>query len=289
MMNQGNLHQGCGTRKFLTTRITLKTNCLMLKDDEEMRAIFFVGTAGSGKSTMVGAGREWFNGRGTNAMTLNLDPGAERLPYVPDIDVRDYVHLDEVMDRYGLGPNGAIIVSSDLIAEDFGEILEEAEQYDPDYLLVDTPGQLELFVFRASGTYIIEAFRREEVITAFLIDPFLAQTASSFTSILLLSATVQLRLGVPIARVLSKSDMLTEDQLERIDNWMSDPDKLHDALLSESGPAKSLATQICSLLFQTQGGFDLIKVSSVQGWGFEDLYTHIQMVYEASDDFIVPP
>ena len=287
-MNQGNLHQGRRRRKFLETQITVKRNGLMLKDDEEMRAIFFIGTAGSGKSTMVGAGKDWFQERGTSAMTLNLDPGAERLPYVPDIDVRDYVHLDEVMDRYGLGPNGAIIVSSDLMAEDFGEILEEAEQYDPDYLLVDTPGQLELFVFRASGAFIIEAFSKEEVITAFLIDPFLTQTASSFTSILLLSTTVQLRLGVPVARVLSKSDMLTQEQLERIDEWVSDPDKLHEALLSETGAGKSLATQVCSLLYETEGGFELIKVSSAQGWGFEDLYTQIQMAYEASDDFIVP-
>lgn len=259
-----------------------------MKHDEEMRVIFFLGTAGSGKSSMASAAKSWFLERGVNVMTANLDPGAERLPYVPDIDVREYVRLDEVMDRYGLGPNGAIIVSCDLVAEDFGDILKEIEEYDPDYLMVDTPGQLELFVFRASGTYIAKAFGKEETIAAFLVDPYLAQTPSSFTSVLLLSATAELRLGLPLIRVLSKYDMLSDEQRETIDTWCSEPDTLYRALQDEAGPAKSLALQLCSLLMEIEGPFDLVKVSAKEGEGFEDLYNGIQMVYEAGDDFIVP-
>jgi len=259
-----------------------------LKHDEKMRVIFFLGTAGSGKSSMASAARNWFSERGTNVITANLDPGAERLPYVPDVDVREYVRLDEVMDRYGLGPNGAIIVSADLVAEDFGDILKEIEEYSPDYLMVDTPGQLELFVFRASGSYIVKALGKEETIAAFLIDPFLAQTPSSFTSVLLLSATAELRLGVPLIRVLSKCDMLSDEQRETIETWCSEPDTLYQALQDETGPAKSFASRICSLLMEIEGPFNLLRVSAKEGKGFEDLYSGIQMAYEGGDDFIVP-
>ena len=256
-----------------------------MKDDEELKAIFLLGTAGSGKSTMASVAKKWLVSNGVNALTANLDPGAERLPYVPDVDVRDYVQLDEVMDRYGLGPNGAMIVSCDLIAEDFGDVVEEIEEYSPDYVMFDTPGQLELFVFRASGAFVVKALERDQTIAAFLVDPFLVQTPSSFTSILLLSATAELRLGVPVMRVLSKCDMLTEEQLELVDEWTTNPDSLYADLLNEKGPTKSLATGLCSVLVDTEESFNLYKVSAREERGFEDLYTAIQMAYEGGDDF----
>ena len=268
--------------------VTLLRAKVVLKNDEKMKVMIFLGTAGSGKSSMVYGAKNWLVEHGANVLTANLDPGAEKLPYVPDLDIRDYIRLDEVMDRYSLGPNGAMIVATDLIAEDFTEILGEIEAYTPDYLMVDTPGQLELFVFRASGVFIVEALSGEETIASFLIDPFLTHTPSSFTSILLLSATTQLKLGVPVIRVLSKRDILTEEQIERIDNWISDPDILYDALLDEKGPIKSLATGLCNLLTDTEESFNLIKVSAKEGYGFEDLYTQIQMTYEAGDDTIIP-
>jgi hypothetical protein len=253
-----------------------------------MKVIFFLGTAGSGKSSMAFGAQRWFQQRGTHALTANLDPGAERLPYVPDIDVRDYIRLDEVMDEYGLGPNGGIIASSDLMADNFDVIREEIEDYEPDYLLIDTPGQLELFVFRASGIFIVRALRREETIAAFLVDPFLTQTPSSFVSILLLSLTAELKLGIPTIRVLSKADILSEDQMQTVDSWVSEPEILNDALLAEGGPATTLATRLCRMLGETEESFKILKASAREGWGYEDLYTEIQVNYEGGEDFIVP-
>jgi GTPase SAR1 family protein len=37
---------------------------------------------------------------------VNLDPANDCLPYTPDIDVRELVSLDAVMEELGLGPNG---------------------------------------------------------------------------------------------------------------------------------------------------------------------------------------
>ena len=87
-----------------------------------MNFIYFVGTAGSGKSTMVGAFKAWLEDNGIDSLTVNLDPGAEKLSYVPDIDIREWVSLDEVMAEYALGPNGAQITAADLMAMNVDKI-----------------------------------------------------------------------------------------------------------------------------------------------------------------------
>jgi GTPase SAR1 family protein len=66
-----------------------------------------------------------------SAITLNLDPGSKTMPYVPDIDIRDYIVLDEVMNEYGLGPNGAMILSSDLMVNYLDDIKDEIDEYSP--------------------------------------------------------------------------------------------------------------------------------------------------------------
>ena len=71
------------------------------------RNLYFLGTAGSGKSTMVHAFQQWMNSQGLDCVTANMDPGAETLQYSPDLDVRDYVRLAEIMEEQDLGPNGA--------------------------------------------------------------------------------------------------------------------------------------------------------------------------------------
>ena len=67
-----------------------------------MRFIYFVGTAGSGKSTLVHAYKEWLDYNGIDAITVNLDPGSDMIPYTADIDIREWVNLQEVMDEYNL-------------------------------------------------------------------------------------------------------------------------------------------------------------------------------------------
>src|SRR5207247_911591 len=112
------------------------------------RNLYFIGTAGCGKSTMVRGFDDWMASQGLDIVTVNLDPGAERVPYDIDIDVRDWIRLAEVMEEHGLGPNGAQVVAADLLAMDAGEIQETMDTFRTNYFLIDTPGQMELFTFR---------------------------------------------------------------------------------------------------------------------------------------------
>src|SRR5437870_4485008 len=164
------------------------------------RNLYFLGTAGSGKSTMVYAFQLWMNSQGLDCVTVNLDPGAEALQYSPDLDVRDYVNLEEVMAEQGLGPNGAQVAAADMAAMNAKELADVLETFETNYVLIDTPGQIELFTFRASGPVLIDAFGRADSALVYLNDPALVKTASGFISSVLLNATVQFRHGLPLDR-----------------------------------------------------------------------------------------
>ena len=97
--------------------------------------LYFVGAAGSGKSSLTNGFKLWMDRMGYDTATINLDPGVEHLPYAPDIDVREWFALSDVMEEYGLGPNGAQILAADMIALRTEEMREMVEEINSDYIL----------------------------------------------------------------------------------------------------------------------------------------------------------
>ena len=90
--------------------------------------LYFVGPAGAGKSTLVASFQDWMTASGYEAVTVNLDPGAETVPYEVGIDVRERFTLASVMDEYSLGPNGAQIVCSDLLALEIDWLADQIKE-----------------------------------------------------------------------------------------------------------------------------------------------------------------
>ena len=181
-----------------------------------MRFIYFVGTAGSGKSTLVQAYKEWLDYNGIDSIIVNLDPGADSTPYTPDIDIREWICLDEVMEEYGLGPNGAQVVASDLMAMNADKLTGALDDFKTKYVLVDTPGQLELFAFRDSSLRIVEALGRDKSMIVYTSDPMLYRSPNGFVSGKMLSTLVQFRLGLPTIDVLTKTDLVSGDTVSQI-------------------------------------------------------------------------
>ncbi|MEM2192392.1 MAG: ATP/GTP-binding protein, partial [Candidatus Hadarchaeales archaeon] len=117
--------------------------------------LYLMGPAGCGKSTLSSALHDAISAQELDSITINLDPGVEWLPYTPDIDIRTYVSLSDVMKEFRLGPNGALIVAVDLVVNHLPEIREMVEKWNVDYVIVDTPGQMELFAFRETGPAVV--------------------------------------------------------------------------------------------------------------------------------------
>src|ERR671930_2811516 len=113
-----------------------------------MYTIFITGTAGSGKSLLTSRLLQWYRDNLSFPITLNLDPGAVNLPYTPDVDIRDYIDIQTLMESYDLGPNGSLLMASDMIATRLDEIQNDVDNLNPDCVIVDTAGQIELFASR---------------------------------------------------------------------------------------------------------------------------------------------
>ena len=122
--------------------------------------IIVLGSAGCGKTTLVANFGKWIEEtQDLNVSYVNFDPGVEELPYEPDFDIRNYIKVSDVMRKYHLGPNGALIKSSDLMLNYMDEIHKKLDKISADFILIDTPGQMELFVFRESGPKTISLLK----------------------------------------------------------------------------------------------------------------------------------
>jgi len=236
-----------------------------------LKSIFIAGTAGSGKSLLTSKLNEYYTRNGAFAAILNLDPGVEELPYTCDIDVRDHIDLISIMKQYELGPNGALIMANDLIASKIDDIRNQVEQVNPDYLIVDTPGQIELFAYRSSGPFVIQNLTQEEKMNIFLFDGALINTPLNFVSIALLATSIKLRLNLPTINALTKRDLIG-DRLNEILRWSTNLTALENAISKEAdGDSYSLTTNILRGLNLSGFAQGLIPISNVTGEGMVNL------------------
>ena len=248
-----------------------------------MKAIFVTGTAGSGKSMLTSKILEYYQKNGVFASVLNLDPGVESLPYRPDVDVRDYVDIVQIMKQYDLGPNGSMIMANDLIASKIDDIQNEIHGVNPDYLIVDTPGQIELFAYRASGPFFIQNIDACEKTNIFLYDGTMIVSPSNFISISLLATSIKLRLGLPTINVMTKTDLIP-DKIDQVLKWSSDPISLEEELKTLEGETYSLATDILRTLNIGEFAGDLIPISNLTGEGMVNLQATLSRIINLGEE-----
>jgi len=249
-----------------------------------MHSIFLTGTAGAGKSLLTSVITAGYADRGSDAIAVNLDPGARSLPYSPDVDVRSFIDLNEIMDKYQLGPNGSLIFASDLVATRIVEIEEEIASLSPDYAFFDTPGQIELFAYRSSGPYIVESIRSETKLNLFLFDATLVSSPTNLVSIALLSASIRLRLKIGQVSVLSKRDMLG-DGWRKIMSWSSRGSTLEEAMGKEvDQETYLLGKAILSNLASLGLSQELFPVSATTEEGILELSAMISRVLRGGEE-----
>ena len=157
-------------------------------------------------------------------LQINLDPACTAMPYPPQIDIRDTVDYKNVMSEYNLGPNGAIVTSLNLFATKFDVvmgILEKRveEERDIDYVIVDTPGQIESFTWSASGQIVTESLASSfPTILSFVVDTPRCVNPSTFMSNMLYSCSMMYRSRLPMVVAFNKTDVVSSDTVE---SWMS--------------------------------------------------------------------
>jgi len=257
-------------------------------EGKSMFYVYFVGTAGSGKSTLVDLFSRWLREHEQDVVTVNLDPGAKWLPYGPDVDVRDYINFERVMVELSLGPNGAFIACADMIATFADKLREEAERDNPDYILVDTPGQMELFAFREAGRAIISKLCSERTAVVYLVDASFLKKPSSLASSLLLSASVHFSLLRPQICILSKSDLLTKRDRELVVRWFDNIEYICEAMSREENVMLGdFSRSVMQVLTELESLTKIIPVSSITGEGVDELFAELQRIFAGGGEEFV--
>jgi GTPase SAR1 family protein len=247
---------------------------------------FIIGTAGSGKSLFTAALSEWLKMSKQDVAVVNLDPGALRLPYSPDVDVRNYVDVTSIMEKYELGPNGALIMAADLIADEIENISRDIEEAHADLTIIDTPGQMELFAFRASGPYIVNELTKEPKAIVYLFDAVFSINPLNYVSNMFLSAAVYNRFFQPQVHVLSKCDLLPKEEVNTIINWSANPKTLEDSIDKKLEGSKRLFSVSMMRAISNIGlKFMLIPVSAKTNKGLTNINTTLERILMGGEKY----
>ena len=248
--------------------------------------IFLVGTAGSGKSLLTASLEKWLVESDLSVTVVNIDPGVESPPYTSDVDIREYVDYGEVMNNFGLGPNGALVASLDMGVGSVNELREEIIESERDYIIVDCPGQMELFAYRNSGPLMVSGLRGDDPsLSLYLLDSNIARTPIGYLSSMLLGLSINIRFGLPQLNILSKTDILMEDEIDEIVEWGSEIHLLEEALdQSSEGLVREYSKSILEMLGNIGSTSVTVPVSSKDMTGFDLLYGEIQRIFSGGDN-----
>ena len=250
-----------------------------------MPVVFIIGTAGSGKSLFTAAFSDWLKMSKQDVAVVNLDPGSLRLPYSPDVDIRNNVDVGNLMEKYGLGPNGALVLAADLIADEIENVTRDVDAADADIVLVDTPGQMELFAFRASGPYIVNELTKEPKVVVYIFDAVFSINPLNYVSNLFLSAAVYNRFFQPQVHLLSKCDLLQNEEIVKITEWATNPNVLETSIDQLEDTKRLFSRNVMNAIRQIGLKFMLFPVSAKTNKGFTNFNTALERILTGGEKY----
>lgn len=189
-----------------------------------------VGSPGSGKSTYCYGKQQLLTALNRPISIVNLDPANDNISYPCAIDIASLITLQEVMDTYGLGPNGGMLYCMEYLEENFDWLDEKLKTLGKDaYVVFDLPGQVELSTNHESLKNIIKKLSKSgfrvliasstlstthpcliQLAAVNFCDAHYVTDASKYIAVLMSSLRVMLHLELPHVNVLSKMDLITQ-------------------------------------------------------------------------------
>ncbi|KAK9134651.1 hypothetical protein Syun_013981 [Stephania yunnanensis] len=187
------------------------------------------------------------------------DPGSESMFFGLALDIH---------------PSGLRIV--DIV---ISVIEKRADQLD--YVLVDTPGQIEIFTWSASGSIITEAFASTfPTVIAYVVDTPRAVKPVTFMSNMLYACSILYKTRLPLVLTFNKTDV-TEHKFAL--EWMEDFEKFQAAIASDSSYSATLSRSLSLALDEFYRNLHSVGVSALSGAGMDAFF---KVIDASANEFI---
>ncbi|KAI8874136.1 hypothetical protein GQ42DRAFT_72616 [Ramicandelaber brevisporus] len=262
-------------------------------------AVLVMGPAGAGKSTLCAALMTHLQTVGRTAHLVNLDPAAEEFEYSPTIDIRDLISLEDAMSELQYGPNGGLIYCYEFLLSNLDWLDSELGDYDEDFLIIDCPGQIELYThfpymqrlcshltqhhgFRVCGLYLLDA--------QFLPDP------AKYFSGVMTAVSAMVGLNIPFLNLLTKMDIAKRSMNIRditpyldpttallYDQSVADDDSLGFGVPMRSEKFRNLTEAIAGIV-DNQSLVRFLPIDLTKDESLEELVLHVDIATQFDED-----
>jgi len=207
------------------------------------------------------------------------------------------VNYQEVMKQYNLGPNGGILTALNLFTTKFDQVLGLVEKRADtvDYVILDTPGQIEIFTWSASGAIITDAVASSlPTVLAYIIDTPRTTAPATFMSNMLYACSILYKTKLPFILVFNKTDVQPHDFAIE---WMHDFEAFQAALASHRGTRdaegeptymNSLMNSMSLVLDEFYNHLKAVGVSSMTGDGIKEFFDAVEASREEYETSYLP-